>query len=70
MVGAGGPPVTWQGWAVMGVWLAVFLSVTPLLAVRHWYEFAGFVAAMTAVLVAICYAKGEKPRWRWGEVAV
>jgi hypothetical protein len=22
---------------------------------------------MVTILVAICYAKGEPPRWRWGD---
>jgi hypothetical protein len=26
-----------------------------------------YFAALTAVLIAICWLKGEPPRWRWGE---
>jgi hypothetical protein len=25
-----------------------------------------FVTLLTIVLIRICYIKGEKPRWRWG----
>ena len=29
-------------------------------------KFALCITALCAVLVGICYAKGEPPRWRWG----
>jgi hypothetical protein len=25
------------------------------------------IAALAALLIAICWLKGEKPRWRWGD---
>lgn len=30
-------------------------------------EYGGFVLAMIAMLLAVCYAKGERPRWSWGD---
>ncbi len=63
-----GLPTTWQGWVVMIVWTLVVAAVTPLLRPsEHPARLALFVGVMVAVLVAICYAKGEPPRWRWGE---
>ena len=61
-----GPPVAWQGWAVLIAWTAAVVTIAPFLAGRHWVGFAGFMVGMTAALVAVCYAKGERPRWRWG----
>jgi hypothetical protein len=58
-----GPPVCWQGWVVMGVWLAVLVPLVTLLG-----EPARGIAVLaeSVVLVAVCWWKGEPPRWRWG----
>ncbi|MCG2594334.1 DUF4175 domain-containing protein [Ramlibacter sp. XY19] len=66
--GWGWTPCTWQGWAVVAVFLALVAGgVVFLLPSRgHWF-FAGYVAALTALLTAVCLAKGESPRWRWGK---
>ena len=26
-----------------------------------------YIVALTTVLIAICWLKGEPPRWRWGK---
>jgi hypothetical protein len=62
-----GPPVTWQGWVVLILWIAIVSAVAPFLAVRTWIGFSAFLFFMVALLLAICYAKGETPRWRWGK---
>lgn len=62
-----GPPVTWQGWLVMILWMIIVIGVSPFLAGHNWFAFAAFILFMAALLIAICYAKGEPPRWRWGE---
>jgi len=28
--------------------------------------FLGYAALLTVALVAVCWLKGEPPRWRWG----
>lgn len=61
-----GFPVAWQGWVIMIGYLAlIFAGIFFLLPERHAL-FWGLVIALTVIFVAICYAKGEKPRWRWG----
>ena len=60
-----GVPVAWQGWAVLVLWYALLIVGACFLAGRHWPAFAGFVAFMVLALIAVCYAKGERPRWRW-----
>jgi hypothetical protein len=62
-----GLPATWQGWAVMIAWLLIVVPLSPYLALRSWIAFVLFMATMVALLLAITYAKGEPPRWRWGE---
>ena len=66
-------PLTWQGWAVYfgygGFLIYYFLTVdqrsnsnaNTLLGIAPQFMIA------TALLLVICYLKGEKPRWRWGE---
>jgi hypothetical protein len=62
-----GPPVTWQGWTVLIVWTAAFTAgVSLLLPTRRPVLYGVFVAAMIGIILAVCYAKGEPPRWRWG----
>jgi hypothetical protein len=63
-----GLPITWQGWVVF---LAYLLSL-PL--GYFWFppqqKLLGFMVythVATAVLVFICWFKGEPPRWRWGK---
>ena len=63
-----GPPLTWQGWLVTLAWFLILLAGVPLIDPRrHPIAFLAFVLLMSLVLLAICYAKGEPPRWRWGE---
>jgi hypothetical protein len=61
-----GLPLTWQGWVVLVGWIAVVTAVSPFLAPRSTLLFALFVVLMSLVLTAICFTKGEPPRWRWG----
>jgi hypothetical protein len=28
---------------------------------------AGFILVMLGIMFAMCFAKGEPPRWRWGD---
>jgi hypothetical protein len=63
-----GLPLTWEGWVVLAVWLGIFLTAIPLLHLRqHIGEHFLFVASMVAMLVGVCYWKGEPVRWRWGD---
>lgn len=60
-----GPPVTWQGWVVTGVYAAaVVASAIQIAPAEHPFLFAGVMFALTAAFIAVCYAKGEKPGWR------
>jgi hypothetical protein len=52
---------------VLVTYLLLVLCGIPLLQVREGsIPYLAFVALLTVALVAICWAKGEPPRWRWG----
>lgn len=62
-----GLPSSWQGWAVFVAYLGLLgLGVFFL---RFWGPalYLAFVLLLTAALIAVCWLKGEPPRWRWGK---
>jgi hypothetical protein len=60
-----GVPRRWQGVAVFGVYFATLIGAAIVAGRRTgWYVFT--VLAASALLVAICWWKGERPQWRWG----
>lgn len=79
--GWGWEPVTWQGWVAMAIYLALllgWLGYYIFAAVQSGHEITiglHFVSladllpplALTAVFLAVCWIKGERPRWRWGK---
>ena len=71
--GWGWAPATWQGWAVLAVyviavlaWAAYLISHPDLLAGLHGGAAAWFgvwpVLLPSAIVVGICWLKGERPR--------
>ncbi len=75
LYGWGWTPVKWQGWVVILafvasiVWNALGLSLDNMdgnLPGSKVAWFAAKIAVSVAVLIFICYKKGEKPRWQWG----
>ena len=59
-----GLPRRWQGWVVLAAYLAVVLVLAWFFPretqpMAFWF---GIVFA-TAVLVLVCWLKGEPPRW-------
>ncbi|HZF44191.1 MAG TPA: hypothetical protein VEZ48_12370 [Sphingomonadaceae bacterium] len=62
-----GWPIQWQGWAVLGAYLAVVAAAAVILAPLHLIAFGAILSTATAVLIAICAAKTRGGwRWRWG----
>ena len=62
-----GPPVHWKGWVFFIAWLAgYFYGVLTLVNPEDMTHFWFFNIGMIAMLIGVCWAKGEKPRWRWG----
>jgi uncharacterized membrane protein YhaH (DUF805 family) len=64
-----GPPIRWQGWAVLLLWFAALLEGLYLL--RHGRQQLplrlAFTLVMVLILTLVCYWKGEPPKWRWGD---
>jgi hypothetical protein len=62
-----GLPNCWQGWVVLGVYLAL-QPIGALIFPPHLRltEFLIHVYVTTLSLIVVCWLKGEPPRWRWG----
>ena len=63
-----GLPLTWQGWVTYALAAVALLAGVPMIrrvAGGPWASI--FALAVVGALVAVCYSKGEPPRWRWGE---
>lgn len=69
--GWGWTPVTWQGWAVTIAYIVLLilfgLTVDDNSTIREMvFTYFLPVIILTTTLIRICYKKGEKPRWQWG----
>jgi uncharacterized membrane protein YhaH (DUF805 family) len=62
-----GPPIRWQGWAVLFIWFMVMAVAGIRLMQGHIAAFLSLALLMVVLLLFICYVKGEPPRWRWGK---
>jgi hypothetical protein len=62
-----GWPRLWQGWVVLFGFAAGLVGGVCLLNDAGFTEYdADFTFALTGLLVAICWLKGERPVWRRG----
>ena len=63
-----GLPLTWQGWVVLGTYVAILVGTAFFIDVnKRPAVYSAIVLIASAVLVAICWIKGEPTRWRWGD---
>jgi hypothetical protein len=63
-----GPPSTWQGWVALLIYLFLVIIGIPLIQAALGSVIYGIYAlALTALLIGVCWLKGEPPRWRSGE---
>jgi hypothetical protein len=59
--------LTWEGWTVLAAFLALIVLDTLLFPPRRALSaYIVGVVALSVLLVAVCWLKGEPPRWRWG----
>lgn len=75
LYGWGWTPARWQGWLVIIIYVALILTIAlngeesipgnPDSG-TNFLVFALPIIILTALLIFICYKKGEKPRWQWG----
>lgn len=64
--GYGWTPSTWEGWLVLLLWLILFIPLT-MVTEKNWILSIVGILFATGLLMYVCYKKGEKPRWQWGE---
>lgn len=63
-----GPPSTWQGWVVLAAYVGLLaLGFVLFPPPGDTAFFIGYLAIVTAMLLAVCWLKGEPPKWRWGK---
>ena len=64
-----GPPVCWQGWVFLLLWIAASSGSAYFAIVRleKFWLFFIFEAILIGVLILVCLLKGEKPGWHWGD---
>lgn len=63
-----GLPCAWQGWVVFAAYFVL------LMAGLVWFPlptgptaFVIYAMVLSLALMAVCYLKGEPPKWRWGK---
>ena len=62
-----GLPLTWEGWATLvGFVLLVALGSVVYPPDERIGLYLAWVAIVAIALIAVCWFKGEPPRWRWG----
>jgi hypothetical protein len=60
-------PTVWQGWAVVTVFFGLLVGgAAVLLPSPGAAAFVGYSVLLCALLVAVCWFKGERPRAHWG----
>lgn len=63
-----GLPCTWQGWVVMIAYVGlVILAVFVIRPNQHTEQFLAVAGGLSILFVLICWWKGERPSWRWGD---
>ncbi len=71
--GWGWTPCSWEGWLVLAAYLILMIDTFKNInAVQHsgsdtFINFSPRFIILTLALIFICYKKGEKPKWSWGE---
>jgi hypothetical protein len=62
-----GLPASPAGWVFFLSWLVMLIAGLAWLRRFNGLLAALFLGLMTALLLVVCYMKGEPPAWRWGD---
>ncbi len=68
--GWGWTPSTWEGWTSMLVYVLIMTLAPSMLASNGAASLLLIIPLLTlstAALIALCWWKGETPRWSWGD---
>lgn len=60
-----GLPYVWQGWVVLISFIVLVIGGSRWFRLKA-FIYIPYIIILTIVLVGICFWKGEKPGWRWG----
>lgn len=68
-------PVTWEGWTVTGLYVAVMIIGALYIlppgrknqTKKRMPVFLSFVAILSLAFVGIAWLTGEPTEWRWGQ---
>lgn len=61
-----GLPARWQGWICLLGHFGGVAGSAALWMPRHPDRFAAATLVLSAILIGICWWKGEPLKWRWG----
>jgi hypothetical protein len=70
--GYGATPVTWEGWAVVAVYLVVMAAIATMVArsrngFRAWAAWSVAIMVATSALILVSWSKTDGAwQWRWG----
>ncbi|TCV96386.1 hypothetical protein EC912_102737 [Luteibacter rhizovicinus] len=63
-----GIPTRWQGWFVIAAYVVSFALIKWFFPPGiHTGEFVAGIFVASGIFVAVCWLKGEPPKWRWGD---
>lgn len=63
-----GLPTAWQGWVVYVLYaVSIALLIWRVPPKSHPVPFIGLLVAASLLLTLVCWIKGERPAWHWGE---
>ena len=63
-----GLPASWQGWVVIALYTALIAAGAVVISPSgRPGAFVAYLLLLSLMLIAVCWAKGEPPRWRWGK---
>ncbi|HLH51075.1 MAG TPA: hypothetical protein VKV96_17185 [Roseiarcus sp.] len=63
-----GLPIAWQGWLALAAFTGLVVLGAFLFPPRKFLpEYVAYIVVLSALLIGVCWAKGEPPRWRWGD---
>ena len=57
----------WQGWLVYILFFVLLAGAAVSLLPKRLMEFDIATVVLAGLLIAVCWWKRAKPRWRWGK---